>query len=65
ANHTFSNRSIQKVSLFFDKLLGKSDNNAFVRVTIHVPKGKSIEDTTSHLFAFIRDLYPELRRFFL
>lgn len=65
ANHVFNNRGIQKISLFFDKLLGKSDSNAFVRVTVNVREGMSIEETTSYLFAFVRDLYPELRRFFL
>ncbi|UCE07511.1 MAG: EpsI family protein [bacterium] len=65
AHRAFTNRGIQKLSLFFDKLLGKPDQNAFIRVTTIVPPEMSEEETTTHLFSFIKDMYPELRRFFL
>lgn len=64
-NRAFANRGLQKLSLFSNKLLRKPDNNAFVRLTIIVPPGKSIEEMYPHLFGFVRDLYPELQRFFL
>ena len=63
--NAFANRGFQKLSLFFDKLLGKSDNNAFIRLTIIVPPEMSVEETTPYLFSFIQYMYPELRRFFL
>lgn len=65
ANRAFNNRGIQKVSLFFNKILGKSDNNAFVRITVTIPEEMPIEETTSYLLSFVQDMYPELRRFFL
>lgn len=65
AYSAFANRGIQKLSLFFDKLLGKSDNNAFIRLTIIVPPEMSVEETTTYLFSFVQALYPELRRFFI
>jgi EpsI family protein len=64
-NHAFANRGIQKISLFLDKLLGRPDSNGFVRVTVSVPAERSIEETTSYVYGFIRDLYPEIRGFFL
>jgi EpsI family protein len=64
ANHTLANRGIQKLSLFFDKMLGKQDNNAFVRLSLIVPYGKSVEETTPHLVRFVRDLYPDLIKLF-
>jgi len=60
----FSNRGVQKIRLFFDKLLGKQDKNAFVRVTITVPPAGRITDVMPVLHGFISDLYPELIRFF-
>lgn len=65
ANRSFSNRGFQKVSLFFDKLLGKVDSNAFVRITVTAPDGMSAEELSPYLFSFVQDMYPELRRFFL
>ena len=63
--HAYANRGIQKLSLFAEKLLGRPDNNAFVRITCVVASGKSVEEMTSYLFAFVRDMYPELEKFFL
>lgn len=65
ANRAFSNRGVQKISLLFDKLMGKSDRNAFVTVTVSVPPQLSVEKTNSQLDDFVHVLYPELRRFFL
>ena len=64
-NRAFANKGLQKIDLFFRRLLGKTDNNAFVRVTATVPNTMSQEETTHYLFSFVRDSYPELRRFFL
>jgi len=65
ANQAFSNRGFQKISLFFDKLFGKPEYNAFVRVTVNVPIDRSLGEITSELYGFIQDFYPELKRFFL
>jgi len=65
ANNAFSNRGIQKISLLFNKLSGKLDSNAFVRVTATVAEGMSVEETTSHLFSFVQDVYPEIRGFII
>jgi len=63
AESAFSNRGIQKIFLFVNKLLGKPDSNSFVRITIKVPRGGSVENTLSDLFDFVQDFYPELRKF--
>jgi EpsI family protein len=65
AERAFTNRGIQKLFLFFAKLLGKQDGSAFVRLTMIVPSNKSVEETTTHLFSFVGALYPELKKFFL
>lgn len=61
----FHNRGLQKISLFFDKLMGRSERNAFVRITASVPPVESVEKTSAEINDFVRVLYPELRRFFL
>jgi len=65
AHRAYTNRGIQKFSLFFDKLLGKPENNAFIRITMNVPSAMSIKEANANLVSFVQDLYPELRRFFL
>ena len=65
ADSAFSNRGIQKISLFVNRLIGEPNCNSFVRVTINVPRGGSEEKTLSELYAFVQDLYPELKKFFL
>ena len=59
------NRGIQKVFLFFSKLLGRRDNNGFVRITANLPEGKDYQEVVPHIFRFIKDMYPELKRFFV
>jgi EpsI family protein len=61
----FSKRGIQKISLFFNRLLGKEDNNAFIRLNVTVPAGYSTEDATTYLLSFVQVVYPELRRFLI
>jgi EpsI family protein len=65
AKHALANRGVQKLSLFFDKLTGKSEKNAFVRLTSVVPEGKSAEEITANMVTFLRHLYPELKKYFL
>lgn len=65
ANHAFANRGLQKLTLFFDRIVGRPDRNAFVRLTAIVPPESSVEETSAHLYSFFRDLYPELNGFFL
>lgn len=64
ANNAYANRGIQKLSLFAGRLMGRRDNNAFVRVTTDVPRGKSVNEVMPHITAFVRDLYPVMERFF-
>ena len=65
AKHALANRGVQKLSLFFDKLTGNSEKNAFVRLTSVVPEGTSAEQTTANMVEFLRLLYPELKKYFL
>jgi len=65
ANHAFANRGVEKLFLFFQRLVGKQDANAFVRLTVVVPSNQPIEEITAYLFSFVRHLYPELKKFFL
>ena len=65
ANNAFANRGIQKLYLFFNKLTGKSEKNAFVRLTSVVPPDKSVEEISDGLLAFIRYLNPELKKYLL
>ncbi len=64
ANHAFANRGIQKLSMFFDRLFGKPDDNAFVRVTLVVPRGEELKEVAVYLYRFVRQLYPELTNIF-
>jgi EpsI family protein len=63
-NEAYANRGYQKLALFFGKLMGAKDNNAFMRLTAAVPPGGSVDETSAMLFAFFQDAYPEFRRFF-
>lgn len=65
ANRAFANRGFQKFYLLLDRLLGKPDRNAFVRLTAVVPSGKTTEETTSRMLGFAKALYPALNGFFL
>ena len=64
-NGAHSNRGIQKIYLFFAKLFGKPDGNAFVRLTLRLPEGMPIENAQFHLNDFVLKLYPKLRRYFI
>jgi EpsI family protein len=64
-HEAFASRGTLKLFLFFDKLLGKPENNAFIRVTASVPRGTSIVETSYHLFSFVQKMYPEIEKFFL
>ena len=61
--NAYSNRGIEKILLFKDRLFGKSVNNAFVRVTIDIPANSSAEKIKSYLYLFVSDIYPEIRRY--
>jgi EpsI family protein len=63
-NIAFSNRGEQKMYLFFQKLLGNSEGNAFVRLTKMVDIGESEESTIMLLTNFMKEFYPELRRYY-
>jgi EpsI family protein len=58
---TASTRS-QKVAMFLDKLSGRSEDNAFVRIT--APIGEEAPETVrKRLFDFIDDFYPCFYRY--
>jgi EpsI family protein len=64
ANRAFANRAFQKFFLLLDRLLGRPDRNAFVRLTAVVPAGRTVEETSSNMLAFLKVLYPSLNGFF-
>ncbi len=64
-DQAFSNRGFQKICLLINTLMGKSDSNAFVRVTVSIPAGGGIEESQKELYQFVKHLYPNLRSFFL
>lgn len=63
-DYAFSNRGKQKIYLLFQKLLGKSEGNAFVRLTSMVNRGESPEKSIMVLNDFVKKFYPELRRYY-
>ncbi len=63
AHGAFTNRGAQKINLFFRSMLGKSDNNAFVRITAVVPRDQTVESAKTEMRSFVQDLYPDLRRY--
>jgi len=56
----FSNRGIQKILLLLRKTIGKTDENAFIRLTASIPVGGNIEELQSNLYQFVHDVYPYL-----
>lgn len=64
-NSAFENRGKQKISLFLNRLLGKSDDNAFISINTVVPEDRSIDETTLYLYSFVQDIYPELKKLFM
>ena len=61
-DHAYSNRGVQKLSLFMDRLLGKHDNNAFISLNFIVPSGMPTEKVNVYLNSFVQALYPEIKR---
>jgi len=62
-DRVFGNRGIMKLYLFLDRLLGKPDGNAFVRITMSFSNGNDIMKQKSDLYEFVDDVFPELRRY--
>ena len=62
--YAFNNRGKQKIYLFIQKLFGKSEGNAFVRLTATVAQGEDQKNTIMVLNDFVKEFYPELRRYF-
>lgn len=60
---TYKMRAFQKISLLINKLAGRSENNAFVRLTIHVPENMPIAKVEGQLSDFVRMIYPELLKY--
>ncbi|MFC1863538.1 exosortase C-terminal domain/associated protein EpsI [Thermodesulfobacteriota bacterium] len=63
ADKAFSNRAIQKLNMYLDKMTGKGEKNAFVRVTTTIPKDKKIDEITTIMSAFVTKLTPELIKY--
>ena len=61
-HHAYSNRGVQKLSLFMGRLFGKSDNNAFILLNFIVPSGMPTEEVNIYLNSFVQALYPEIKR---
>ena len=64
-DRAFANRGLQKLYMFWSKIWGRSDGNAFVRVTVPVQGRKSEQEMTEYLSSFVKALYPVLRRSFI
>ena len=62
-DRAFANRGIQKLYMFWAKIRGQSDKNAFVRVTVPVPKPGAEQEMSQYLSSFVEALYPLLRKF--
>ncbi len=56
-------RGLHKISLLINKLVGKLDSNAFVRLTVIVPNDMDIEVASSQLKQFVPGLLPLLMDF--
>lgn len=65
AENAYPNRGLQKLVLLKHRLFGQSVNNAFVRVTIALPKDGSLTDTSKILYQFISDAYPEIEGYLI
>jgi len=63
-SHAFANRGFQKLYMFWAKMWGRSDGNAFVRVTVTIPDGESEQRMITYLSSFVKILYPALQSFF-
>ncbi len=63
-DRSYHSRGMQKAFLYYYKLMGYPDHNAFVRVTMNFKANDNVEDTEAMINTFIKDMYPELRRFF-
>jgi EpsI family protein len=64
-DRAFANRGFQKLYMFWIKMWGRSDENAFVRVTVPVRNRKSEQEIMNYLSSFVKALYPALRKYFL
>ncbi|MBN1832697.1 MAG: EpsI family protein [Deltaproteobacteria bacterium] len=64
-DRAFNNRGLQKLYLFLERLLGKSEKNAFVRLTVTIPGGMSNGKAHILLDEFTKKLYPVLREYFI
>lgn len=64
-DRAFANRGLQKLYMFWIKMWGRSDGNAFVRVTVPVQGRESEQDMTKYLSSFVKALYPALRKYLL
>jgi EpsI family protein len=64
-DRAFANRGLQKLYMFWIRMWGRSDGNAFVRVTVPVQGRESEQDVTTYLSSFVKALYPALRKYFL
>ena len=60
-----TNRGIQKLKLFIDRLLGKKVSSAFVRVTSTVPYDMEIDGVSSYMEVFVKELEPVLSEYLL
>lgn len=57
-----ANTQSQKIAMLLDKLSGKNEDNAFVRVSAPI-EGNSPEVVRKRLFDFIENFYPEFYRY--
>ena len=60
SKNAYSNRGIQKILLLMDKLMGKNEKNAFIRLTIQGPTKEYVDNSEQILEHFIKDFYPNV-----
>ncbi len=63
SRQAYSNRATEKLSLFYERLFGKQDSNAFVRLTAVIPQSGSVKEVEADMSSFLADFYPEIREF--
>lgn len=63
SQNAYSNRGIMKISLLMNKLVGKNENNAFIRLTVQGQTKMQLENAERAMERFVKDLYPTLRLF--
>lgn len=58
--NVFAIRGLQKIHLLLNRISGKDDKNAFVRLTMNLSNEKQLDDISRELNSFIKDIFPSV-----